>query len=332
MHQSPQTSVHEIPDMLQDLFGPMDQSLASAFPDTDNMFDPDLSSPISFSTDMSDFDIFGAADYLSAGMENSSSNISGGLFDAFPMVEDSVSKHLAISFPDSTPGAMTSLSKEVQECQEVRATATPCSCLVQALGLMKHTEEKSITRATQDVSNVSGTPSIQAAIAQNEATIEAISKMLECSYLQDGYLLAVASLIIFKVLGCYAAVARTMPSLQGPQAGRLRSPSSSEQTLQSPAIVGNHRHESEDSARITAQLILNELHRVRRLIDQLSVKLKMRAAQQGRVEGGEMPGSLDMDCEMTLPPVAVMYEQVDVDLRKQLKELSRKIIGRLRKL
>jgi Aflatoxin regulatory protein/Fungal Zn(2)-Cys(6) binuclear cluster domain len=335
MHHSTKANVSGSSDMLQDFFGPMDQTLSWTSTDTETDLDDFFTSPISFSTEMSDVNIFGTADFFPTGID-SSSNGPESLSDAFPVFEDAVSELLALSIPSSTPKNSTSPSKEVHNYQEVRATESPCSCLVQALGFMKQLFPSSsnacMTWATQGLDKATAIPTIQAVIAQNEATIEAVSTMLKCSCSQDGYLLAVMSLIIFKVLGWYAAVARKTPSLQGPQTCHSRQSSPSEQVLQNPTVVGSYCLDGADSARMAAQLVLSELHRVRRLVDQLSLKLKVQAANKGRGGGAETPESLDLDNEMTLPLSAVMYDQLDVDLRKRLRALSWEMIDRLRRL
>jgi plasmid stability protein len=335
MHHSPKANVSGSSDMLQDFFGPMDQTLSSTSIDPETHLDNFFTSPISFSAEMSDVNIFGTADFFPTGIDGSS-NGSENLSDAFPVFEDAVSELLALSIPSSTPKNSTSPSKETHNYQEVCATESPCSCLVQALGFMKQLFPSSsnacMTWATQGLDKATAIPTIQAVIAQNEATIEAVGTMLKCSCSQDGYLLAVMSLIIFKVLGWYAAVARKTSSLQGPQACRSRQSSPSEQVLQNPTVVGSYCLDGADSARMAAQLVLSELHRVRRLVDQLSSKLKVQAAKKGRGGGAEAPESLDLDNEMTLPLSAVMYDQLDVDLRKRLRALSWEMIDRLRRL
>ena len=335
MHHSPTANVSGSSDMLQDFFGPMDQTLSSTSTDTGTDLNDFFTLPIPFSPEMSDVNIFGAADFFPTGID-SSSNGSESLSDAFPVFEDAVSELLALSIPSSTPEYYTSLRKEVHNYQEVRATELPCSCLVQALGFMKQLFPSSssacMTWATQGLDKATAIPTIPAVIARNEATIDAVSTMLKCLCSQDGYLLAVMSLIIFKVLGWYAAVARKTPSFQGPQACRSRQSSPSEQVLQNPTVVGSYCLDGADSPRMAAQLVLSELHRVRRLVDQLSSKLKVQAAKKGRGGGAETPESLDLDNEMMLPLSAVMYEQLDVDLRKRLRALSWEMIDRLRRL
>ena len=82
---------------------------------------------------------------------------------------------------------------------------------------------------------------------------------------------------------------------------------------------------------MTAQLILNELHRVRQLVDQLLSKLKVQAAKKGR-RGVETPESMDLDNGMAWSLSAVMYDQLDNDLRKRLRALSCEMLDRLRRV
>ena len=136
------------------------------------------------------------------------------------------------------------------------------------------------------------------------------------------------SLIIFKVLGWYAAVARKTPSLHNPQAWC----SPFEAAFQTSTVVGSYCLDGADSDRMAAQLVLSELHRVRRLVDQLSSKLKGQAAAKKGRGGVETPESMDLDNEMTLPLSAVMYDQLDNDLRNRLRTLSCEMLDRLRRL
>ncbi|KAL8830463.1 MAG: hypothetical protein Q9191_001425 [Dirinaria sp. TL-2023a] len=330
MQHTPIANVSGSFDRLQDFFTPTDQALCSTSADQGTSLDDLFTSRIPFS-EMSDVNLFGKADFFPIGID-SSSNGSETLSDAYPLFEDAVSELFTLSFPGSTPKHSTSPSKEVQNYQEIHPTKEPCSCLVQALGFMKQLFASSSNACTQGLDDATATSSIQAVIARNEATIEAVGSMLKCSCSHDGYLLAVMSLIIFRVLGLYAAVARKTPNLQGAQACLSRQSPPTEQVPQNPTIVGSYCLDGADSARMAAQLVLNELHRVRRLVDQLSSMLKLQAAKKGTGGGAETPETLDLDSEMTLPLSAVMYDQLDIDLRKRLKALSWEMLDRLRRL
>ena len=336
MHHSPRPSISESSDKLPDLFSPLDQTSSSTSTVASNSLEDLFNSPIPFSTETSDFNLFKPADFFPAGIENDN-NGPESLSDSYPVFENGVSELLALSIPSSTPRLSTTRSKEVHEYQEIRATEPPCSCLVQALGFMGQlfpspSPTDCLTWATKGLDKATANPTIQATIARNEATIEAVGAMLNCpSCSKDGYLLAVMSLIIFRVLGWYAAVGRQTPCVHGSPLCRSRQSSPPRPVPGTSTVVGRYRLDGTDSPRMVAQLVLSELHRVRRLVDQLSSKLKMQAAKNGR-GGTETPESMDLDNEMTLPLSGMMYDQLDVDLRKRLKALSFEMINRLKKL
>lgn len=313
----------------------MDQTLFSTSTVVGNDLDDLFNSPISFSAEISDFNLFKPADFFPAGIENMGDGPES-LSNTYPVFENSVSELLALSVPNSTPNHSITRSKEVREYQEARESEPPCSCLVQALGFMKQlfpspSSTDCMTWATQGIEKATATPTFQATIARNETTIEAVGAMLNCpSCSKDSYLLAVMSLMIFRLLGWYAAVARQTASLHGSPQCRSRQPSPPALVLETPGVVGSYHLDGADSPRMTAQLVLGELHRVRRLVDQLSSKLKMQAAKNGR--GAETPESMELDNEMVLPLSAMMYDQLDVDMRKRLKALSFEMIDRLKRL
>jgi hypothetical protein len=167
-------------------------------------------------------------------------------------------------------------------------------------------------------------------IAENEQTIEAISSMLQCPCSQDGYLLTIMSLIVFKALGWYAAAARETPEALVTDDGQSSSKSPpghhghpschSEQVLQFPVVVGSYHIDGEDQGRMAAQLVLSELYRVQRLVNQLSKRLKAADGQD-----------IGCDGDNTSPFSATMLNQLEADLRKRLRALSLEIVEMLRR-
>lgn len=117
--------------------------------------------------------------------------------------------------------------------------------------------------------------------------------MVKCGRSEDGYLLAIVSLIIFKVLDGYAAIARQSPNLKqdiasrkAPLSSRLSltvslCTSSSDHDRSNPVVVGKYCFNGTDSARMAAQLVLSELYLVRRLVEQLSTKLQEHGGKTG---------------------------------------------------
>ena len=318
--------------------------MSSALADLPTDLDDFNASPMSFSIpDMSDTDVLGQAHFFSTGAESSGNHNHATLFDTFAGFEDAVSELLPSSNPRFPSNNRPSSASDAQSYQGSRATDSSCSCLVHALSLIKQLfptpSTTCTTSVTQGLSEPIGIPTIQDVIAKNEHTIEAVSRMLQCPCSQDGYLLAIVSLIVFKVLGWYGAAARKKISSgddsHGVQsAGRSHShqPSSSEQVFQELPGVGSYCLDGEDSARMAAQLVLSELHRVQRLVNQLSTKLKLQTAKTGGPT--DTPNSLgcnNVDSETTLALSAIMWNQLEVVLRKRLRALSFEIVEGLRR-
>ncbi|KAF2723089.1 hypothetical protein K431DRAFT_283253 [Polychaeton citri CBS 116435] len=324
IQQSPHASGSESSVMLQDFFGPVDHELSSVstatVPDLNDYF----TSSASFTSKMADANMFGT-DLFPDVMYSGSSNASEVLSDPFPSFEDTVSDLFTLCMPDSAPKNSIFPSVEGQNYQGTRTTKPPHSCLVRALGFMEQLSPASCLGQTAAL------PTVKAVIAQNEGTIEAVSKMLDCTCSQDGYLLAVMSLIIFKILGWYAAAACQKPSSQHSQASSSRQSSPSEQMLRTPSVAGSYRLHGDDSSRTAAQLVLIELHRVRRLIDQVSSRLKSLAVKRDGGEEPEVSGGLDFVSDMSLPFSATMYNQLDAALVTRLRALSLEMIDRLRR-
>lgn len=84
---------------------------------------------------------------------------------------------------------------------------------------------------------------------------------------------------------------------------------------------------------MAAQLVLSELHRVQRLINRLSEKLKVKVS----CEGLETPNSAASGqiartfSNPTLPFSPAMLDHLDTDLRRRLRALSLDIVETLRR-
>ncbi|KAI1378725.1 aflatoxin regulatory protein-domain-containing protein [Hypoxylon crocopeplum] len=322
---SPRTSISSTSNVIQDLFGAIDQIPLSPSPPTQIDFSDYLSTPVSFTAEMTDMDILGTAKIFFTGVD-SSNNDSESPFDVFPPFGDTVSELFTVSIPSPTPKTSILPSMEVaQNYPGFHAAEPPHSCLIRALGSMEQISPVSCLKGT------STTPTIRAVIAQNKAAIDGVGKMLRCACSQDGYLLAVLSLIIFKVLDWYAAVAQRRPGLQDHHAPGSRPSSTSTHCPPSPTVIGNYCLEGTDSARMAAQLVLSELYIVRRLVEQLSSKLKEQAAKTGKMDETETE-NLELENDIALPLSAAIYGDLAVALTKRLKALSLNIISQLKKL
>lgn len=342
-------------NFFSNLLFPLENPGSSAFPDLDAELDDFCVSPISFSVpEMPDTEILGSASFFpttpvdndggGGGDGNSSRKDPATLFDPFPVSEDTVSELFTLPHSRSPPNNHGSHTGDQSGCSGSHPDDSSYFCLFRALSLMKQlfpspsTAWKTPATSGLDKSTTNP-PAIQAVIAKNEHTIEALGTMLECPCSQDGYLLALVALIVFKVLGWYAAVALTTPSsgndnhsVQSLHSSQSAHWSRSEQVLLDPAEVGSYCLDGEDSARMAAQLVLGELHRVQRLVNQLSAKLKMQAAKSDGLPGNSITSTLgNLDGETTLSPSTVILSQLEVDLRKRLKALSLGIVESLRR-
>ena len=194
IHNSPRpTTSGAASNLFSSLLSPISQSLSSAVTDLsadlddyfalttdlDDFFVPPLSFPV---PGISDTDILGQAQFFSIGADNTS-NGTPTLVDTSPILEDAFFDHPTLSSPRSSLNNRVSPTSDAQNYQGSSATDWLCPCLVQALGLMKqlfpNPSNAYITSATQCVDKSTTLPTIQAVIAKNEATIEAVGKMLK---------------------------------------------------------------------------------------------------------------------------------------------------------
>ena len=316
------------------LLSSMGQSEASVLTDLPADLDDFSASPISFSVvpDMTETD-FLRSRFFSVGEDNGS-NSPADPFNPFPASEDTFSEIFNLINPHSPPTSHPSSNSDVQQPQGSHPNSSSCFCLIRALGLMKQLfpgpSAACTTSASPELDRSIPFPTIQAVIAKNERTLEAVSTMLQCPCSQDGYLLAIMSLIIFKVLGWYGAAAtggRTSSASDKDRCAESTSHSRccsySEQVLLDPTVVGSYHLNGEDVTRMAAQLVLSELHLAQRLVNQLSAKLKMQGARNSGMANPPISlTSENADSETPFSLSPVMLDQLEVDLRKRLRALS----------
>ena len=264
--------------------------------------------------------------------------------DTFSPIDEAFSEFPTPSKPLTPPNSRASPTSDAQSLQKFSSEAS-CRCLIRALGLLEQflagpractpSKEQPNEDATRQL------PAIQSVIAENEQSAEAINNMLLCECSQDEYLLTIISLIIFKVLGRYAAAAhetldtddnrslnKTHPSHQQPPLGH------SEQVARSPSFVGSYSGDGEDQSRMAAQLVFSQLDRVERLVNLLSQRLKDHGTRNETVN---TPRSVNDDKETPLgkssasPFSAIMLDQLDADLRKRLRAVSSDITDLLQR-
>ncbi|KAB8304581.1 hypothetical protein EYC80_003960 [Monilinia laxa] len=231
---------------------------------------------------------------------------------------------------------------------ESRASGS-CSCLIQALDIMKkilanenmnslqQSSGEHATKISKDLDIPFIVPSAQNVVTENKQTLEALTPMLQCSCGEDGYLLMVLSMIVFRILGRYAAAALQPPIEDGEKGDRS---SMSISTKEYKKRLNNIDVDGEESRRMAAQLILRELHRVLRLINELSLRLQAHGRgstshiNEGfsveKIFGWESKTpTLSDHLTKAAPFSAARFAQLEVDMRKCLNTLSSEIINML---
>jgi Aflatoxin regulatory protein len=189
-------------------------------------------------------------------------------------------------------------------------------------------------------------PTIESVISENKQIIEAINNMLDCHCSQDEYLLAIISLIVFKVMAWYAAAAGDKSLADNGMSwtnsfvalsDRQRTNSFGEQVLHLPTTIGNYCVDGNDRSRMAAQLVLSELHRVQRLVNLLSKRLetiRLRNACLSRTSSGSSSvadsGDVQIMEKRASPLSAPTFHQLEADLRKRLRTVSSDTIDILR--
>ena len=190
-------------------------------------------------------------------------------------------------------------------------------------------------------------PTMESVISENKRIIEAITKLLDCPCSQDEYLLAIVSLVVFKVMAWYSAAAgdkslmepglsANNPFVARPeQAGPT---SFGEHVRQVPTTIGSYCVDGNDRSRMAAQLVLSELHRVQRLVNSISKRLESIRVRNCSLPSpssasscyGDSGDSTIGDGKVT-PLSAPTFSQLETDLRKRLRMVSSETIDILRR-
>lgn len=232
----------------------------------------------------------------------------------------------------------------------------PCGCLMQGLDLLK---VLSSAQSTPHTASSSGTPEplsgvdansilssnitndgpARAVLAKNKQSIEAVNKMLACaSCASDSFLLTVSSMIVLKVLERYAAAAR------GQHGGRAAIGEIGLGRVANMMMAANGTYagsrDDQGLERKSAQVVLSELHRVQRVVNQLSPKL--RAPNDGDGQGMGMELDFWGQSNHVMVGTGVKRDmgaasfstdtlnRLEKDVRKSLSSLSSDIIEVLR--
>ncbi|KAL4926162.1 uncharacterized protein BDV17DRAFT_293783 [Aspergillus undulatus] len=331
-----------------------DSNLFAHLPD----FDPDINDmdfvfadPLDFERPLVDGDgaIRPSNDIGSLLIPDKSMNLSLGTSD----INDLVSASL--TGPSGAPSLASSSvqTPSIARSSVVRATTTnsPCGCVAQALDLLKTLSSAQCSLVSKFTgtdlalpwSNVNDPGVAESVLSENKNYIQAVTSMLSClSCAENAFQLAIISMIGLKILERYASAARTQSS--GSRAGSvepdtgLRSASSiissSSTDHYMRALGRTYNKDGTANGRVPARLVLGELHRVQRLVNQLSPKLKGPKGGNGRGLdqecSGRHRGAADNDRTVATFFSSRTLAQMESDLRESLSSLSADIINRLR--
>ncbi|OTA95481.1 hypothetical protein M434DRAFT_9729 [Hypoxylon sp. CO27-5] len=302
--------------LFTNLFGSEEQSLSPLLTDllTDSgSFDVSFNVP-----EPSAADVFSDASLFGTSTVEGSSTVPDTANKEFALATTALNRRgNAVATSDGEYGCWQDSQSEEKSCS---------SCLARALGLMQ-------SLSPNDTTSGDGTPpTVQSVIQNNKQVLEAASAMMKCSCSEDGYVLAITSLIISKVLGWYYTAARKM-SIAPNNHNKSTSSSSwptprSNKSQETPgyAVAADYCLDGEDQDRMKAQLVLGELHRVQSLVNQLGTKLKLLAEKK---RGGTTTSDGYMEGEKMPSISAMVVDQVGTDLRNRLQWLSKHIIQRL---
>lgn len=291
-----------------------------------------------------DFDQFGPSHF---DLPLDSSTNQSGEMDFVPSTESqSMDLPLGLDDPFSNYVLDRGEDKTAQSSETATATATStiagsppvdkpsiCSgcCLLQAIALLKQlftnlsagcSRSPTPSSAEENKNFVSRHSSLETIISKNKQTIETVTSILNCPCSQDAYLLAIMTLIVFKVINWYSTLARESHTVQQPPERRHSISGSLDD-------VGE-----EDGGRIAGQLILSELHCVQRLVSQLSRRLKADSVRSsmGQLLPDEIGSIQVADSDGWVPFSAAMLDQLEADLRKGLRTLFSEIVSMLRRV
>jgi hypothetical protein len=323
-------------DVFGDLLVPLDPSLSSTLVEMGSEFDHLFTSPIEF-LDLEALD----SHSFSPGSRDIAQLLIPDEIDSdlvpgtFSIERPSVSKASSLSSNDFQP--LPSRDASVGDA----SSNSNCVCLMQALDLMKTLSTTStkpsaapsaLSISPYDTSTVfdlnNNNPLAQTVVMENKEAIETVSNVLQCSCVEDGYLLTLLSMIVLKMLGRYAVAARK------------RSCAAAAAAVEKCDKHSSFSTDHEGLGRTAAQLILGELHHMQRLVNQLSPRLNARESADSKPReafGQEHPkgffGQLPLisGSGTTMAPFSpTTLDQLEKDLRKALSSLSLEIINILR--
>ncbi|KAI0175052.1 aflatoxin regulatory protein-domain-containing protein [Pestalotiopsis sp. NC0098] len=216
--------------------------------------------------------------------------------------------------------------------------AEPCGlCMELAFRLLKEISPATIPSSSGAGESDDAGPlqSILDIIATNKKTIDGVISILGCSCSDDGFLLSIVWMLVFRVLDWYAVAARMGTSATGSEqhsAAVSRLPSPQQTPPRSVANSTPSIDKDEDPKHIAAQRVLSELHHMQHLAKELSKKIEELPRNPGPANGASGPsltGEKDSSKDRMYLSTNT-WDRLGSELKQKLKSLSGDIISILR--
>lgn len=148
--------------------------------------------------------------------------------------------------------------------------------------------------------------SIDQVLINNKSAIENVRSLLACPCsLSPQYALTIA-LIIHNILVCYEAVIRATTNIRAEPGNRIWP----ENLRATPITVGAYKIDAEDDQRMRIQLVVNELRKVRALVEKYAERYFVRKEDEA--------------------PNASIYSALDIFLQTKLKQAVSDMVSTLR--
>ncbi|KAF2158585.1 hypothetical protein M409DRAFT_30912 [Zasmidium cellare ATCC 36951] len=211
-------------------------------------------------------------------------------------------------------------------------STSDCDCLATALDLL----------GKSDSSPDYGSSSLKQArtptetlIFENRSVATAVDNMLQRSCAHDSQVLIILAFVVSKVLGRYGRAARVAPLSQcGSPPQSPRTSSAFGQKRHPPSSMALAQIHGEDSCRAAGQLVLGELHRALKLVNELAARLNERGSRSSSPDWMRRSASAGLNGEglgqaSTVSFSPTMLDHLGNDLRGQLKAVVATITGML---
>ncbi|KIW05308.1 uncharacterized protein PV09_03833 [Verruconis gallopava] len=314
------------------------QQASPSFPGWTSDFDEFFTSSLPFAMpDETSIELSDTSTTQSSGVSTTSSNtsVSGGSNAHSRPAEDIIylfgkrprSPHLPC---DASGGLLPESGRAQCSSSNSFVNSHRCfSCVLETLNRLSTGMMCKASIRAHGINETSSWPrSVRSILSMNEHAIDEMIRILRCSCSTDSILLTTIVLVVLKVLECYAAAARMVSRNDSPSHHELQSgPSSPWQRSGEPATRSLQDRIGSDYDCQSAQLVLVELHRVQRVVNQLSPKL------HDCKDGLDMPVEQSSGClsSISVPISSIILEQLESEMRKRIRALSSEIIEALRR-